>query len=458
MAARDACGFPGVRLVHHEAGLCEHARFVAALYGFIDAGAATKVVAGEDESFQNADHAGTLARHADVFANLPVFTQGMNWCMALFQIGLIAICLASLLHALLAAVYVRDWQTEKLPDAELPPITLLRPIKAGVPALREKLAELARAMRAGDRLVLGANDESPEAGIADSVRAELSERDIVVVRCRAGAALNPKISKLMQMEPAVRGEHLVVSDSEARIDAAWFDAFRREWAASGSDAMTCGYRFTGSATWAQAMDAAPTLFSLWPGLLFVRRFGRLTFTLGACTGLRRSDLASVGGWAAFADELAEDNRLGAALTKAGRTIRLSQQVVTLESDPLTWREYWRHQRRVAVTYRICNPAGFAGMIFTHSVAAGVLLVALPPLQPGWRWVWLAMGVAVQLQRWLVFREVAKAIGFPLAWSFFTMPVSGLVDAVCWALAWISPRVWWSGKWWRVSREGKLRAC
>ena len=383
----------------------------------------------------------------------------MIWCAAILEIGLIAICLAGILHAMLASLYLGEWQREKLgadvADTKSPPLTLLRPIKAGVPALREKLMELARAMRAGDRLVLGVDDASPEAEIADSVRAEFAEREIAVVRCRPGAALNPKISKLVQMEPATVGEHLVLSDSESRIDAAWLDAFRREWAASGADAMTCGYRFAGGTSWVQALDAAPTLFSLWPGLMFVRRFGRVNFTLGACTGLRRNDLASVGGWAAFAEELAEDNRLGAALAKAGRTIRLSQQVATLESDPQTWRDFWRHQRRVAVTYRVCNPAGFAGMIFTHSAWVGILLAALPPIEPEWRWTWLVMWVAVQLTRRLSFRDFAKTIGFSRTRLLSTMLVSDAVESVCWFLAWISPTVWWSGKRWRISRGGKL---
>ena len=55
MAVRDACGFLGVRLVHHEAGLREDARFVAAFDGFVDAGAAAEIVAGEDQGFQGAD-------------------------------------------------------------------------------------------------------------------------------------------------------------------------------------------------------------------------------------------------------------------------------------------------------------------------------------------------------------------------------------------------------------------
>ena len=385
----------------------------------------------------------------------------MNWLLTIFQIGLMAICVGGIVQAVLALNFADDWRREKLKikiaDADLPPLTLLRPIKAGVADLREKLEELASAMRKGDRLVLGVNDGSSDVEIAESVRVEFADREIVVVPCRADAALNPKISKLLQMDDAAGGEHLVLSDAEARIDAAWLEAFRREWAASGAEVMTCGYRFVRGTSWAQTLDAAPTLFSLWPGLLFVRRFGRMNFTLGACTGLRRSGLANVGGWATFADDLAEDNRLGAALAKAGKTIRLSQRVATLESDPLTWREYWRHQRRIAVTYRVCNPAGFFGMIFTHSVWANLLIVLFPSLEAHHRMALLLGCLILQNTRWFFFRELAKSAGFSRARLFSAMLISDLVETVCWVLAWISPTVWWAGKRWCVSRDGRLRS-
>ena len=402
----------------------------------------------------------THSRDPDVFAHLSNFTQGMTWPGLIFIVAQIAVGITATLYPMLAVIFARKWRGEALatatPDDRLPPLTLLRPIKSGVPALAEKLSDLAKAMRAGDRLVLGVDDASPEAAIGEAIRAEFAERDIVLVRCRADAALNPKISKLVQMESAATGEYLVLSDSEAMIDAAWLDAFRREWVASGADVMTCGYRFARAASLPQALDAEPTLCSLWPGLFFVNRFTRLTFTLGACTALRRSDLARVGGWAAFSEELAEDNRLGSALAKAGCTIRLSQQVATLDSDPMTWRAYWQHQRRVAVTYRVCDPAGFAGMIFTHSAWIGLSLIlfsstvreSFGPLFVGWifaTWLQMAFG-----------NGLAKTLGISRSPIPFAGLFSDLVETLCWLLAWLSPRVWWAGKWWRVSRDGKLR--
>jgi ceramide glucosyltransferase len=314
-------------------------------------------------------------------------------------------------------------------------------------------------MRPGDQLVLGADEGAEEMRVGAELRAAFPEREIVVVGCREGAALNPKISKLVQMTPHARHTRWVLSDSEAMIDAAWLDAFRGEWVARGVDVLTAGYRFVNLATWPQRLDAAATLVGLWPGLAFLQKMKRIHFTLGACTGFHRSDLESVGGWAAFGDFLAEDNRLGAALTKAGRTIRLSAQVATLDSDPLTWRDYWRHQRRVAVTYRICNPAGFAGMIIMNGLVAVIawgLLAALGPksipiIRP------LLCIVIIQLLRCAFFRGTGMVLRFPIPWLFPVMLAADAVELACWCAAWCHRRVWWAGRRWRVSRAGRLTA-
>src|SRR5260221_3781566 len=135
-----------------------------------------------------------------------------------------AVCACGAVYQTLGAVLVARWLRESdLPDAygTLPPVTLLRPLKAGVPRLHAKLDRLARAMRPGDQLILGAAADSPELTECETLRRAFAERAIVVVACGAGAAVNPKISKLVQMETACRHERLILSDSEAMIDAGW---------------------------------------------------------------------------------------------------------------------------------------------------------------------------------------------------------------------------------------------
>lgn len=348
--------------------------------------------------------------------------------------------------------WARETNAPIADDAASEPITFFRPLKRGVPDLRAKLEAQIGALREADELLLGVDADAPEAVLGDELRAAFPQRRIVVVRCGAAPAgiLNPKVAKLVQMAPHARHERWIVADSEATLGRAWVDAFRHEWASGSAEVLTAGYRLDGARTWAQRLDAAGVLVTLWPGLAVLHAAAAIHFTLGACVAVRRLDLEAIGGWAAFGDALAEDNQLGAALAAAGRRIRLSRQVVALACDPLTWREWWQHQMRSAVTYRVGNPAGYAGSVITMGEMWALLMIA------SGAWWGVGLFFAVWIVRTVVAGRMARTLGFSMPGLSLAVLGASLVGSVCWALSWGVHSVVWGGRRWRVSFSGKLR--
>jgi ceramide glucosyltransferase len=367
--------------------------------------------------------------------------------------GLLAVPLISVLYDLLADGALRHWMNEALPESSDPPepVTFFRPLKRGVPDLRAKLEMLLGSSLACDQIIFGVDAGSEEEAICEAVRCAFPERDVAVVRCAPDRAVNPKISKLVQMEALARHAAWLLSDSEAMFTADFVGAFRREWQAQPCAALTAGYRFIHLASRPQRCDALAVLLGLWPGLALLRRYGRVNFTLGACTLFRREALRAIGGWAAFGQDLAEDQRMGEALVKSGQTIRLSRHIATLDSDDLSWRDYWRHQRRVAVTYRAANPAGFAGVALTFGPVSSVLGLLFFSSES---WFVLAAFFAVMF-RWLRVRRAVRLVNFAVPGLVVTLGIASVVEAICWLLSWLPSRVWWSGRWWSVSFRGKF---
>src|SRR2546425_843011 len=100
-----------------------------------------------------------------------------------------AVCAWSAVYQWLGAVLVARWLRESESPAAygtLPPVTLMRPLKPAVPRLHGKLERLARAMRPGDQLVLGAAEGSAELAECEALRRAFAECEIVVVACREG--------------------------------------------------------------------------------------------------------------------------------------------------------------------------------------------------------------------------------------------------------------------------------
>lgn len=370
---------------------------------------------------------------------------------------LVLITGVSAVYWVLSWMWLRQWfrnppSLDKRPKS-LPPLTFLRPLKTGIPELSSKLDALLRAAEPADQVLLGVEQGSMEEQECQAWRKAWPDRKIVIVACRPGVALNPKISKLLQMMPAARHERLLLHDSEVEFPPGWLERFRSEWECRPERVLTAGYRFVGAVTWLQRLDALPALLTLWPGLAVVVRWSQLRFTLGACTAFHREDLEAIGGWAPFTDHLAEDHALGAAFARSGFSIGLSREVLTLDSDPLTWRGYWRHQRRIAVTYRVANPAGFAGMIVTHGVAFAFAQLLM---RPGDLTAWLFFCGVLSVRGWTIDRTAQLAGASAPRWIPEVLIVS-LVETICWAAAWIAPTVWWAGQWWHVSAKGKLRS-
>jgi ceramide glucosyltransferase len=373
-----------------------------------------------------------------------------------FFLGTVAMSALGLGYRAWASRCIARWLSQEVMReargvGECPPISYLRPIKRGVPDLQEKIGMHVAALRNGDELILGFDaDDAEQLALVDGLTGALT-----VVRCERREWENPKIAKLAQMTPLARHEHWIVCDSEMFFDVAFAEVFRDEWMASGADALTAPYRFAGAHAWPQWLDAVAVLVTLWPGLAVLRKAGRIAFALGACTALRRSRIESIGGWARFADELAEDHRLGVEIVRDGGSVRLSRAIATLGGDDLSWRSYWRHQCRVAVTYRVCNPLGFAGQIVTHSFSWALLAVLLGASRlPVAALAWL-IGVWIALV-WVAQRD-ADRIGFPSQKLWLAVPVASLVETSCWLLSWMAKRVWWGGRWRPISKRGKLLA-
>jgi len=358
---------------------------------------------------------------------------------------------------------------------ELPPAVFFRPVKAGVPALRDKAERLLTAARPGDQVLFGVDNSSDLAECEAACAAAQPDIEATVICCEPSRAPNPKIGKLMQLAEYARNpqrEHWIVTDSEALVSRAFMNAFRTEWLDGGASALTAGYRFTGAEHWSQRLDHLPALLTLWPGLAVAEWAARgsarartkgLGFTLGACTGVRRDDLLALGGWEVLGTWLAEDHRLGAILASAGKPVQLAREVLSLDADPVGkrgfsgWLDWLCHQHRVTLTYRVCNPGGALGMILTHGVTCALLFALLNPAFPA---DWIVL-MAVAGVRVIVAGQNARLLAFPVTGRRVEFAIlvilASLAETGFWLVAWLPLPVRWGSRWLWVGAGGEIKA-
>lgn len=354
------------------------------------------------------------------------------------------VALFSAVFFVVTRLSLRAWRRAPAAYPKEEPVTFFRPLKPGEPALREKLAHFLAGTRLGDRVLLGTTSE-PEYSTACALRAEHPGKDIVVVACKAGVFANPKINKLAQMEPFAGEGRWIALDSDTLCDVATLDAIRAEW--TDSDALTAPYAFIEARSTASRLDAAATALGLWPGVSLLRAFGPPRAMFGACLGVTATALRSLGGWAAFGDELAEDNALGHRLSAAGYRIHLANVAIPIDNEGMTWKDALLHQHRVFTTYHRCDPAGALGLPLTHGIAFTLAAFAVRPR------LWLlATHAALVALRTASARELPGQPRLSLADIWLT----SLAEPIFWAAGLVLRKPRWKG-WVKSGKAGSSAA-
>lgn len=250
----------------------------------------------------------------------------------------------------------------------LPPVTIYRPIKRGAIHVEANIRELIGACHPNDQIIIGVGSESECIQLASQIHGPQRVRVDFVV-CKPQQHLNPKVSKLVQMEVFAQHERLIITDAETLVSAEFLDAFRSEWEASGASAISAPYRIQPEGAVWDRLDHAASFMTFWPGCFMLQERGEVDFLLGACMGVQNEALSAIGGWRALGDFLAEDHQLGKCLVASGRRVVISRAVVMMNGDGMGFRSWIFHQHRVARTHRLVAPRGYMGLPLMFGTSA-----------------------------------------------------------------------------------------
>jgi ceramide glucosyltransferase len=348
--------------------------------------------------------------------------------------------------------FFRRARRPRLPwDRALPAVTLLKPLKGRGLDLYANLASFCRQDYPGPvQIVFGVTDPSdPAVPIVQRVQRDFPGCDIVIAVGDA-PGVNRKVANLRQMLRHARHPILVLSDGDVRVGPDYLVTMVAPFADPAIGLTTCLYRgrYFGLPSLLEALSINTDLI---PQVLTATA-ASLRWAYGASIALRREALDSVGGFAAIADHLADDNELGRLVHRAGWKLVLVPYVVDTVLDSETLGGFWRHQLRWARTYRVCQPAGWFVSIMTHATTWGVAaLVATGGSALGWAFCVTAIGVRLATLRAVMALMEERDVPRHL----WLVPAKDLLATAVWAMSFLGRTVVWSGKTFRVSRDGRM---
>jgi ceramide glucosyltransferase len=316
-----------------------------------------------------------------------------------YVFALLAMCgLGYLLLSLWSEWRFLGWRARRRRAARLgaaggytPPISILKPLRGTDRQMYESFRSHCLQDYPQYEIVFGVNDAGDEAvAEVERLRREFPGHDIRLMVCAEPLGSNRKVSNLAQMMKEAKYNHIVVNDSDIRVERDYLrrivapmeESLRDTRVAMGGNGPTEGppvadaqvgmvtalYRAEAGRSLASRMEAVTIATDFAGGVLCAMELeGGLHFGLGSTLAFTRAAAEAIGGLEALVDYLADDHELGKMIAAAGYKVALSEVVVETFLPEYGWRAMFEHQLRWARTVRDLRKWGYVGVLLTFGL-------------------------------------------------------------------------------------------
>jgi ceramide glucosyltransferase len=365
-------------------------------------------------------------------------------------VGYYTICLAGA---------VRFLQDRKAADRSvrssyLPPVSILKPLKGTDPEMYESFRSHCLLDYPEYEIVFGVSEvDDPAAELVRRLQAEFPQRAIQLIVCARNLGTNRKVSNLAQMLPLARFDHLIVNDSDIRVEADYLQRVIAPLADPKTGMVTCLYRGVPNKTLGSKLESIGISTDFSGGVLSAREVEKgIHFALGSTMAFRQSDLKAIGGFEAVLDYLADDYELGMRTSARGLKVKLSEVIVETFLPPYKFRQFFDHQLRWARSLRDARRWGYLGVILTFGVPWALLVLASIR---GTYWAW-GLALLTVIMRITVALVVGRGVlkdRYVLPWLWL-VPMRDLVAVAVWIASFAGHTVKWRGTSFTL-KDGKL---
>jgi ceramide glucosyltransferase len=368
----------------------------------------------------------------------------------IFQVVTIVGCLSSSAYYLICLwsvrAFLRERQAQKSvqPAEALPPVSILKPLKGTDPNIYESFRSHCLQNYPEYEIIFGVSDPNDSAvASVKQLQREFPERTIRLVVSPNKLGPNVKVSNLEQMLPAARYQHLLVNDSDIRVEPDYLRRIMSPLTDEGVGMVTCLYRGVAAPTLGSRLESLGISADFCAGVLVARQLeGGIRFGLGSTLAFRRADLERIGGFKSIADFLADDYELGRRIAGLGLQVVLSDVVVETHLPAYDLLGFLSHQLRWARGVRDARVGGYIGLVSTYGLMWALLALIATHAAP---WSWAFVGVTVLL-RLAVALSVGSAVleDRHLLGTLWLLPIRDLTAVAVWAASFAGHTVTWRG--------------
>src|ERR1017187_7465836 len=178
------------------------------------------------------------------------------------QVVAILGCFSSSIYYLLCLWSARAFLRERKagrgvsPTQALPPVSILKPLKGTDPDIYESFRSHCRQDYPEHEIIFGVSDpDDPAVASVPQLQREFPDCSIRLVVSPDKLGANVKVSNLEQMVPAARYQHLVVNDSDIRVERDYLRRIVAPLVDEHVGLVTCLYRGVAAPTFGSQLES-----------------------------------------------------------------------------------------------------------------------------------------------------------------------------------------------------------
>uniref|UniRef100_A0A7V4XTH2 Glycosyltransferase n=1 Tax=Acidobacterium capsulatum TaxID=33075 RepID=A0A7V4XTH2_9BACT len=261
----------------------------------------------------------------------------------------------------------------------LPPVSILKPVRGLDPDAYANFASFCRLDYPEYEILFCVGDTAdPALPVLQRLALDFPATKIRILIGSGRQATNDKCAKLARLTGEAAYEHLVINDSDVRVQPDYLRRMVAPLADPKTGAVTPLYVPTEVNSWVQRLQEAGMLSEFYPGLFVAKELDGVKFALGPTIATRRSYLREFGGYAAIENRPADDLLIGRLIAEQGREVVLLPDAITTVPDYQSLGELFFKRLRWMTVMRHMRPAGHLGLIFTLGLPWTILALILAP--------------------------------------------------------------------------------
>ncbi|MGB6597159.1 MAG: bacteriohopanetetrol glucosamine biosynthesis glycosyltransferase HpnI [Candidatus Acidiferrum sp.] len=339
----------------------------------------------------------------------------------------------------------------------LPPTSILKPVRGLDHGAYENFASFCSLDYPVYEVLFAVSDpHDPVIPVIEKLRGDFPACSIQLITNVPRVGTSDKVNNLCQLAHNAKYDHLIMSDSDVRVEPDYLRQVTAPFADPQVGVVTAFYKSLSSGTLASNLDALGMYMDSAPAALVAKKIeGRLGFAFGWTMATSKQHLAEIGGWEAMVNHHSEDFELGKRIARCGHHVVLMPKPVSMIFSRETLSEYIHRELRWSIALKSARPSGYRALLFTHGLPWALFAAALAvsigslPLAAFFLLSYLILRVAMTwlTGRWgLGDRQLSKIIGL--------VPIRDAISFFVWLVGFFSEKVIWRGLEYRL-HEGQL---